>query len=142
MTAAQYPEPTPAERRAWYFEKRDRRARAAYRNSLPTGLHALYALLADAPSPWHAEVIEARIETVREHNRARNARTRRNFAARSSAQVARVLAEHFPDGRQTCKGCGRHLPLSSFAVRPTKHVPVAGHCNDCVSAHAEVGLGE
>lgn len=85
MTAAQYPEPTPAERRAWYFEKRDRRARAAYRNSLPTGLNALHVRLAEAPSPWHAEVIEARIETVREHNRERNRARRRRARDREAA---------------------------------------------------------
>ncbi|GAA2851865.1 hypothetical protein [Microbacterium arabinogalactanolyticum] len=75
MTA--YPEPTAADRRAWYFKKQDDRRRAAYRNSLPQGITRLHALLDDAPSPWHAEVIRARIEQVREQNRAKNRRRRR-----------------------------------------------------------------
>lgn len=64
-------------RRQERARRQEESERIRYRNSLPTGLHALYALLADAPSPWHAEVIEARIETVRVHNRERNRARRR-----------------------------------------------------------------
>lgn len=68
----EYPPPTAAERRAWYFKKQDDRRRAAYRNSLPQGIARLEALLAVAESPWHASVIEARIEQVRAQNRHKN----------------------------------------------------------------------
>jgi len=68
-------------RRQWKAKKDDDRARAAYRNSLPQGITKLNDLMADAPSPWHADVIAARIATVREqgrqHNRARRARARK-----------------------------------------------------------------
>lgn len=86
-----YPEPTAAERRAWYFKKQDDRRRAAYRNSLPKGFAKLYALLAEAPSPWHAEVIQARIDQVREQNRYKN---RRRRAAAAHGTRAQAEADH------------------------------------------------
>lgn len=66
--------------REWKAKKDDDRARAAYRNSLPQGIARLNGLLAEAPSSWHADVIVARIETVREqgrhHNRVRRTKAR------------------------------------------------------------------
>ncbi len=83
-----YPEPTDAARRAWYFEKRDRRRIAAYRNSLPQGIQVLTAMLADAPSPWHAGIIEARIEHVRTENRRKTRKRRaREAATRTAAET-------------------------------------------------------
>ncbi|WP_141399251.1 hypothetical protein [Curtobacterium sp. 'Ferrero'] len=75
--------PTRAERRAWARKKANDRAVAAYRNSLPTSIVKLNALLTEAPSPWHAEVISRRIDTVREANRRHN-RVRRARGAEAS----------------------------------------------------------
>ncbi|WP_085368569.1 hypothetical protein [Leifsonia sp. NCR5] len=72
----QYTEPTRAQRRDWAIKKADDRARAVYRNSLPQGICRLEALLDDAASPWHAEVIRARIEQVRAQSRYKNRRRR------------------------------------------------------------------
>lgn len=69
--------------------------------------------------------------------RAKQARNRKHLARRTPEQVARILADRFPDGRQTCKGCGQHLPLSAFVPRPTRHVPISGYCQPCTAAHAE-----
>lgn len=66
------------QQRAWRAKKDDDRARARYRDTLPQGIQVLTEMLAGAPSPWHAEVIAARIESRREayryKNRARRAR--------------------------------------------------------------------
>ena len=80
-----YPTPTAAERHAWRVKKEDERARARVRNRLPQGFGQLYALLADAKSPWHAEVIQARIDQVREQNRRKNRRRRARDAARKES---------------------------------------------------------
>lgn len=72
------------QQREWKAKKDDDRARAAYRNSLPQGIAKLNDLLADAPSPWHADVIAARIETVRDQNRYR---TRFRRAKARTAQM-------------------------------------------------------
>jgi hypothetical protein len=142
MTAApvpSYPEPTPDERRAWYFTKRDARRRAAYRNSLPQGLGRLRELLADAPSSWHAEVIRARIEQVRAQNRhhnrvhraAYNAATSARMLARTPEELARDQAEFYPTGRAACRTCGKTLPIAEFEPAPHKRRGVQNYCRGC-----------
>lgn len=71
--------------RPWFYDldTYDGRKRARYRDTLPQGTTRLHALLEDAPSPWHAEIIQARIEQVRHQNRLKN-RSRR-AAARLAA---------------------------------------------------------
>lgn len=78
----EYPTPTRAERRAWALKKQDDRARASYRSTLPQGIQVLTAMLEDAPSPWHAEVIQTRIDERRADYRVRN--RRRRAAAREA----------------------------------------------------------
>jgi hypothetical protein len=79
-----YPTPTRNQQRAWRRKKERDRANAAYRNSLPSGVQALEALLADA-EPWQRAIIETRIEArrhhAREHQRDRRARGRAAIAA-------------------------------------------------------------
>lgn len=137
--APSYPAPTPAERRAWYFKKQDDRKRAAYRNSLPKGFAKLYTLLAEAPTPWHAEVIRARIEQVRAQNRhrnhthraAHNAATSARMRARTPEELARDQAEFYPTGRATCRTCGKTLPIAEFEPAPHKRRGIQNYCCGC-----------
>lgn len=76
-----YIAPTRAHQRAWRLKKEDDRARAAYRNSLPMGIGRLQELRANAASPWHVEVIDARIAQAREQNRYKNRKRRARVAA-------------------------------------------------------------
>ncbi|MCK3769464.1 hypothetical protein MZK47_07270 [Microbacterium aerolatum] len=126
-----YPAPTRAQRRAWALKKQDDRARAAYRNSLPQGIRRLEALLASAESPWHAEVIQARIAQVREQTRYKIERRR----SRTPEQIARDQADVFPDGHQVCAGCGRRLPVSDFPRDLGRRSATARHCHDCRAEH-------
>lgn len=86
------PQPLPAlapvERGFYDLNTADGRKRARYRDTLPQGTAKLYALLESAPSRWHAEVIQARIEQVRHQNRLKN-RRRRAAAAHAVASAER-----------------------------------------------------
>lgn len=73
------------QQRAWKAEKEDRRARAAYRNTLPQGVQALTAMLPDAPSVWHADIIQGRIDSRRAQYRSKSRDRRAREAARLQA---------------------------------------------------------
>lgn len=88
MSPQPIPSPSPVERGFYDLDTADGRKRARYRDTLPQGAAKLYALLETAPSRWHAEVIQARIEQVRHQNRLKN-RRRRAAAAEAAADAAR-----------------------------------------------------
>lgn len=115
------------EARAWKAKKDDDRARAAYRATLPMGIAALAALLETAESPWHAEVISARMRRVREFNRRKNEKRR----DRTPEELARAQANAFPDGHKQCNECGQRLPLSRFDIDRSATHATHRYCQPC-----------
>lgn len=87
-----YPEPTPAERRAWYFKKQHDRRRAAFRFEVGriNSFVRLRGMLENA-EPWQAAIINARIENRQAHRDAhRLKRAARQRAAAEAEQDRRV----------------------------------------------------
>ena len=83
-----YPEPTAAERRAWYFKKQHDRRRAAFRFEVGN-INSFVRLreMLETAEPWQAEIINARIADRRAHRERHRAKRRaREAAARAEAE--------------------------------------------------------
>lgn len=86
-----YPEPTPAERRAWYFKKQHDRHRAAFRHEVGniSSFVRLREMLETAQEPWQADIIRARLEQQLAHRAARRVKRRARGAAAGAEQDRR-----------------------------------------------------
>lgn len=88
----EHPEPTPADRRAWYFKKQHDRRRAAYRFEVGR-IDSFVRLreMLETAEPWQADIINARIENRRAHrDHQRRKRLQRERAAAEADQDRRV----------------------------------------------------
>lgn len=76
--APSYPEPTAAQRRAWYFKKQADRRRAIFRHEVGkiSSFVRLREMLESAEQPWQAEIIRARLEQQLAHRAARRLKRR------------------------------------------------------------------
>lgn len=85
-----YPEPTAAERRAWFYKKQHDRRRAIFRNEVGkiSSFVRLREMLESAEHPWQAEIIRARLEQQLAHRATRRLKRRaREAAARAEAEA-------------------------------------------------------
>lgn len=103
---------------------------------LPAEVGKLEALRATVDNPRLMARIDKRIDERRARNRYRTAAQREQRAARSPEEVARVQAEAFPDGRQTCRDCGKRLPLSAFEDNPSRRTGKWQFCQPCRTTFA------
>lgn len=122
------------------------RRAAQWKAGAETSIRRLEEMLATA-TPIEAEAIEARIDQIRRHRRANTSRRRSELnrrraarmAARTPDELARDQAEAFPDGRATCKRCGRTVPVAAMAPDPTKRRGVKPFCRSCWGSGAAGG---
>lgn len=89
-----YPEPTPAERRAWYFKKQDDRRRAAFRFEVGriNSFVRLREMLSTAEQPWQADIIKARISNRQAHRDAHRLKRAARQRAAAEAEQDRQLS--------------------------------------------------